>query len=127
MEDYYDDVELLGFPVGDPFDLVDDDPTRYLPARDLPAHTGRQVTVLGYHITHKPVRTIKGETMSFGTFLDANKDWIDTVHFPPIHAAQPPHEGFYRITGTVIEEFGVYSIEVTHIEKAGIKKRKNGH
>jgi hypothetical protein len=23
----------------------------------------------------------------------------------------------------VIEEFGVYSIEVTHIEKAGIKKR----
>src|ERR1700722_12828025 len=123
MDDYYDDVELLGFPVGDPFDLVDDDPARYLPARDLPAHTGRTVTVLGYHITHKPVRTIKGETMSFGTFLDANKDWIDTVHFPPIHAAQPPHEGFYRITGTVIEEFGVYSIEVTHIEKAGIKKR----
>jgi error-prone DNA polymerase len=125
MEDYYDDVELLGFPVGDPFDLVDDDPTRYLPARDLPTHTGRKVTVLGYHITHKPVRTIKGETMSFGTFLDANKDWIDTVHFPPIHAAQPPHEGFYRITGTVIEEFDVYSIEVTHIEKVGIKKRNH--
>jgi DNA polymerase III alpha subunit len=125
MEDYYDDVELLGFPVGDPFDLVDDDPARYLPARDLPAHTGRTVTVLGYHITHKPVRTIKGETMSFGTFLDANKDWIDTVHFPPIHAAQPPHEGFYRITGTVIEEFGVYSIEVTHIQKAGIKTRNH--
>jgi hypothetical protein len=63
--------------------------------------------------------------MSFGTFLDANKDWIDTVHFPPIHAAQPPHAGFYRITGTVLEEFGVYSIEVTHIEKAGIKKRNH--
>jgi DNA polymerase-3 subunit alpha len=123
MEDYYDDVELLGFPVGDPFDLVNDDPTRYCPARDLPTHLGRTVTVLGYHITHKPVRTIKGETMSFGTFLDANKDWIDTVHFPPIHAAHPPHEGFYRITGKVLEEFGVYSIEVTHIEKAEIKTR----
>jgi DNA polymerase-3 subunit alpha len=123
MEDYYDDVELLGFPVGDPFDLVNDDPGRYLPARDLPAHTGRTVTVLGYHITHKPVRTIKGETMSFGTFLDAHKDWIDTVHFPPIHAAQPPQAGFYRITGTVIEEFGVCSIEVTHIQKVGIKRR----
>jgi DNA-directed DNA polymerase III PolC len=123
MDDYYDDVELLGFPVGDPFDLVDDDPARYLPARDLPAHTGCTVTVLGYHITHKPVRTVKGETMSFGTFLDANKDWIDTVHFPPIHAAQPPQAGFYRITGTVLEEFGVYSIEVTRIAKAGIKKR----
>jgi DNA polymerase-3 subunit alpha len=61
--------------------------------------------------------------MSFGTFLDAAKDWIDTVHFPPIHAAWPPQAGFYRITGKVIEEFGVHNIEVAHIEKAGIKTR----
>jgi len=123
MEDYYDDIELLGFPVGDPFALVDDDPSRYLSARNLPAHLGHTITVLGYHITHKPVRTVKGDTMSFGTFLDTNKDWIDTVHFPPIHAAHPPQAGFYRITGKVIEEFGVYTIEVTHIEKRGIKSR----
>jgi hypothetical protein len=82
------------------------------------------VTVLGYHITHKPVRTVKGETMSFGTFLDADKNWIDTVHFPPIHAQHPPRAGFYRITGKVIEEFGVYTIEVTRIEKAGIRQRR---
>ena len=123
MDDYYDDVEILGFPVDDPFVLVDDDPARYMPARDLATHLGLCVTVLGYHITHKPVRTVKGEMMSFGTFLDANKDWIDTVHFPPIHARYPPRAGFYRITGKVIEEFGVYTIEVTHIEKAGIKQR----
>jgi DNA polymerase III alpha subunit len=123
MEDWYDDVELLGFPVGDPFLIVDDDPAKYLPARELAGHRGKIVTVLGYHITHKPVRTIKGDTMSFGTFLDANKDWIDTVHFPPIHAAQPPQAGFFRITGKVIEEFGMYSIEVTAIEKAGIKAK----
>jgi DNA polymerase-3 subunit alpha len=123
VEDWYDDIELLGFPVGDPFSLVDDDPLKYLPARELTNHLGKTVTVLGYHITHKPVRTVKGETMSFGTFLDANKDWIDTVHFPPIHAAHAPQAGFYRITGKVIEEFGVYNIEVTHIEKAGIKTK----
>ncbi|MBS1604420.1 MAG: hypothetical protein JST42_17275, partial [Bacteroidetes bacterium] len=93
------------------------------PAKELPQYLGKTVTVFGYHVTHKPVRTVKGETMSFGTFLDANKDWIDTVHFPPIHAAHPPRAGFYRITGKVIEEFGVYNIEVTHIEKAGIKSR----
>jgi hypothetical protein len=28
------------------------------------------------------------------------------------------------MTGKVIEEFGVYTIEVTHIEKAGIKGRR---
>ena len=126
MEDYYDDIELLGFPVGDPFQLVDDDPSRYAVARDLPGRLGRTVTILGYHITHKPVRTVKGDTMSFGTFLDVNKEWLDTVHFPPIHAAHPPQAGFFRITGKVIEEFGVYSIEVAHIEKAGIKPRNNG-
>jgi len=123
MEQWYDDVELLGFPAGDPFVLVDDDPSKYLPARELPKYLGKTVTVFGYHVTHKPVRTVKGDTMSFGTFLDANKDWIDTVHFPPIHAAHPPRAGFYRITGKVIEEFGVYNIEVTHIEKAGIRSR----
>jgi DNA polymerase-3 subunit alpha len=123
MEDWYDDVELLGFPVADPFTLVDDDPALYLPARELTNNLGKTVTVLGYHITHKPVRTVKGDIMSFGTFLDVNKDWIDTVHFPPIHAAHPPQAGFYRITGKVMEEFGVCTIEVTHIEKIGIKTR----
>ncbi|HXB92004.1 MAG TPA: DNA polymerase III subunit alpha, partial [Puia sp.] len=123
LEDLYDQVELLGFPVCDPFRLVDDDPALYVPARELAAHAGRVVTVLGYHITHKPVRTVRGQTMSFGTFIDSRKDWIDTVHFPDIHARQPPKSGFYRITGKVVEEFGVYSIEVTGIEKVGIKGR----
>jgi DNA polymerase-3 subunit alpha len=123
LDDVYDEVELLGFPVRDPFILVDDDPSRYLVARDLPAHVGRTVTVMGYHVTHKPVRTIKNETMSFGTFLDMNKDWIDTVHFPQVHAANPPTSGFYTITGKVVEEFGVYSIEVSKINKAGIRQR----
>jgi DNA polymerase-3 subunit alpha len=122
MEDYYDDIELLGFPVGDPFDLVDDDPSRYTPARDLAVRLGQTVTVLGYHITHKPVRTVKGDTMSFGTFLDANKEWIDTIHFPEVHARNPPRAGFYRLTGKVVAEYGVYAIEVSHVEKVGIKK-----
>ncbi|HEY8967437.1 MAG TPA: DNA polymerase III subunit alpha, partial [Puia sp.] len=121
--DIYDDIELLGFPVCDPFVLVDDDPLRCQTARDLPEQLGRTVTVMGYHVTHKPVRTIKEEMMSFGTFLDMNKDWIDTVHFPQVHAAYPPRAGFYKITGKVVEEFGVYSIEVVKMEKVGIRQR----
>lgn len=123
LDDSYDDIELLGFPVDDPFTLVDDDPLRYVAGKDIGHFLGQSVTVLGYHVTHKPVRTVKGETMSFGTFLDAAKDWVDTVHFPVIHARYPPRAGFYRITGTVLEEFGVYSIEVMQMEKVGIKQR----
>lgn len=125
LEDVYDDIELLGFPVCDPYTLVDDDPSKYVSAKELSGYMGKVVTVMGYHITHKPVRTIKGEMMSFGTFLDMNKDWIDTVHFPPVHAAYPPRAGFYRITGKVVEEFGVYSIEVLKMEKVGLKNRNH--
>jgi len=125
LEDVYDDIELLGFPVCDPFILADDDPAKYAAARELPGHVGKVITVMGYHVTQKPVRTIKGEMMSFGTFLDMHKDWIDTVHFPPVHAAYPPRAGFYRITGKVVVEFGVYSIEVSRMEKVGIKNRRD--
>jgi error-prone DNA polymerase len=124
LDHSYDDIELLGFPADDPFTLIDEDPARYVPAKDIGYHLGHQITVLGYHITHKPVRTLKDEMMSFGTFLDAAKDWMDTVHFPDIHARYPPRAGFYKITGTVLEEFGVHSIQVTHIEKVGIKQKK---
>jgi DNA polymerase-3 subunit alpha len=127
LEDLYDDIELMGFPASDPFVLVDDDPAAYLPARELAAHKGAVVTVLGYHITHKPVRTVRGEMMSFGTFLDVHKDWIDTVHFPQVHAAQPPRAGFYRLTGKVVEEFGVVGIEVSRVEKVGLRGRATSY
>ena len=127
LDDMYDEVELLGFPIRDPFGLVDDDPSKYTPARALGQYVGKMVTVLGYHITHKPVRTIKDETMSFGTFLDVNKDWIDTVHFPEAHAIGAPEAGFYRITGKVMEEFGVYSIEVKKMVKVGLRGRRTKH
>ena len=123
LDDAYDQVGLLGFPVCHPFKLVDADAHNYMPANKLKDHVGTTVTVLGFHITQKPVRTIYGDTMSFGTFIDDNMDWIDTVHFPEIYKQLPPQSGFYKITGKVIEEFGVYSIEVTHIEKAGFKSR----
>jgi DNA polymerase-3 subunit alpha len=123
LDDLYDEVELLGFPIRDPFLLVDDDPSNYIPACEMKNHVGKTITLLGYHITHKPVRTIKGETMSFGTFIDNKKDWIDTVHFPVVHQAVSPQSGFFRITGKVLEEFGVHSIEVSRLEKVAIKKR----
>ena len=123
LDDIYDEVEITGFPIRHPFLLVDDDPAKYVSAAGLRDHIGKTVTVLAYHITHKPVRTIRGETMSFGTFIDSVMEWIDTVHFPDMHRKASPQAGFFRITGKVIEQWGVYSIEVTDIEKASVKKR----
>jgi DNA-directed DNA polymerase III PolC len=123
LDDVYDEVEILGFPARDPFLLVDDDPKKYVLANDMKNHVGQIITVLAYHITHKPVRTIKGQTMSFGTFIDSAMNWIDTVHFPEMHQKASPRAGFFRITGKLTEQWTVYSLEVTDIEKAPIKSR----
>ncbi len=125
LDDLYDEMELLDFPLCNPFELVDDDPARYVPAREIPLHLHQTITVLGYFIEHKVVPTIRKEIMSFATFLDSNLDWIDTVHFPGALKKYPVKgQGFYRITGKVVQDFGVYNIEVSHMEKAGYKQRK---
>jgi DNA polymerase-3 subunit alpha len=125
MDDVYDEIEILEFPVGNPFDLVEEDPTQFLPAAQMKDHVGKVVTLLGYHITHKPVSTVYGDAMSFGTFIDVSGDWIDSVHFPDVHKKLPPKAGFYKITGKVTSDFGVCSLEVVSLERASIKKRRS--
>ena len=124
MDDAYDEIELLGFPVCNPFHIVDEDPYKYKLAKDMKDNIGKVITLLAYHITHKPVHTVHGQAMSFGTFLDIESNWIDSVHFPDVHRRLPPTAGFYLITGKVTCDFGVCSLEVIKLEKAGIKKRR---
>ena len=59
--------------------------------------------------------------MYFGTFFDIEGHWIDTVHFPRTAIKYPFRgKGVYRIIGTVIEEFGFYSINVEYMEFVSI-------
>ena len=113
LDDIYDEIENLGFPLRDPFPLVNDDPARYVAARELKNYINKKVTVLIYFIAHKHVPTKNGDTMYFGTFLDANLEWIDTVHFPESARKYPiDKSGFFKATGKVTEDFGVLSLEV---------------
>ncbi|ANE52660.1 DNA polymerase III subunit alpha [Flavisolibacter tropicus] len=123
LEDALDEKELLGFYLCDPFSLVDADPKAFVPARQFKNHAGQSIEVLVYYITQKPVRTSKGQLMYFGTFIDSNGDWVDSVHFPDSAVKyRLTGQGFYHIKGKVVEEFGVYSIEVKWMQKIGIKQ-----
>jgi len=124
VDDYYDEMEILGFPFRNPFEISNDDPSKYLSSKDLINHLGKTVTVLAYFITDKIVPTKNKQTMSFGTFIDAAMNWIDTVHFPDSLRHYPLQgKGFYLITGKVVEDFGFHSLEVTQMKKRGYKER----
>ena len=125
LDDLYDEMEILGFTLSNPFAMVDDDLEKYVKAKELGKYSGRIVTVLAYFIARKHVITKYNDEMFFGTFVDSDLDWIDTVHFPDTAKQYPLHtSGFYRVTGKVVEDFGVYSIEVHKQFKVGYKERK---
>ena len=124
LDDITDEWEILGFPVGNAFQIADDDINQYTPASEIESLAGQEVEVLGYLITSKPVHTVKNETMYFHTFIDAAGDWLDTVFFPAVATRYPiTGRGFYSMKGKVIEEFGVYTVDVQYCRKVGMKQR----
>lgn len=124
VDDLYDQLEILGFTNTNPFGLVDDDPSKYTPACEMNLYAGKHIRMLAYFIARKHVITKNNDQMFFGTFVDANLDWIDTVHFPDSAKRNPLHtSGFYRLSGKVAEDFGVFSLEVHKMEKVGYKNR----
>ena len=118
LEDAYDEMELLGFTLCNPFDLLAPIKKPVIAMTDLKKYLGKTVDMMGYLITAKTTSTTNGKRMFFGTFLDRDGHFIDTVHFPPIAARYPFRgRGIYFIRGKVVEEFDFYSIEVSALWK----------
>lgn len=119
LEDYYDEIELIGFVVsGSSFDLARSEYRGECKAKDLLKYLGRTIRIVGDFVTDKTVKTNHGTYMKFGTFLDVEGDFFDTVHFPPSLAAYPLRDwGLYLIEGKVVEEFGCPAIEVSRCGK----------
>lgn len=117
-QEIVDQIEILEFPLDSPFHLVKDQTISSVKARDLKQYLGKSVQIIGYLVTIKYTRTIKGDVMNFGTFVDREGDWIDTVHFPPVVKRCPfKGRGIYLIKGKITQEFDFYSIEVTSCER----------
>ncbi|SKC23687.1 DNA polymerase III subunit alpha [Alkalitalea saponilacus] len=114
LEDAYDEIELLGFPVTmNYFDLLQ---TRFrgeVKARHLSSLVGTTVKMTGRLVTIKYVRTVSRKLMHFAAFLDDDGQFFDTTHFPPVLKKYPfQGNGIYLIQGKVVSEFGFPSIEV---------------
>ena len=119
LEDAYDEIELLGFPVSMTyFDLLKTTFKGKVKAKDLAHHVGKNVRMLGLLVTIKYVKTVKKELMHFATFLDDKGEMFDTIHFPDTLRSYPFRGyGIYLISGKVADEFGYASVEVGKMAK----------
>jgi DNA polymerase III alpha subunit len=126
LADAYDELELLGFPLCDPFALVHDGISSEagtaspatIPAQTMARNRNKHVRMLGY-LTHvKTTTTNAGTYMSFGSFIDPTGDFWDSTQFPSVAARFPFRgRGVYVLTGTVEEEFGHCSLRTRTVEK----------
>jgi DNA polymerase-3 subunit alpha len=120
LEDLFDEIELFGFTLQDPFQLLKD-PVLPLRSGDMERHTGKSFSITGYLVTTKPTQTAGNKIMNFGTFLDANGQMFDTVHFPESSVKYPFRgRGFYNLSGKITEDFGVTTLEVSGMEKLSL-------
>ena len=115
LDDAMDEIELLGFSLCSPFKLLKEKINNTLLSRDLKKLEGKTVEIIGYLVTTKRTHTSGGDKMYFGTFLDIEGYWIDTVHFPSSARSFPfTGPGCYRLIGKVVNEFDFIYLEVSH-------------
>ena len=123
FEDALDQIAILGFPIVSPFTLINPELLMPTLTHNLMQFVGQVVEITGYYVCYKPTRTVKGDNMYFGTFIDQKGDFFDTVHFPPVAMKYPfKGSGCYHVQGKVTQEFGFPSIEVIVMKKIELRK-----
>ncbi len=120
-EQTFDEIELLGFPLSSPFDLLKTSYRGNATAHTLTGKVGQTVRMVGYYVCQKNLLTKKLQPMSFGTWLDHEGNFFDTVHFPKSLEDFPfTGKGCYLIEGKVMEEFGFATIHAEKMKKLPI-------
>jgi DNA-directed DNA polymerase III PolC len=123
LEDAYDEVELLGFPVTLTwFDMLQTKYRGEITSAEMKDAIGRRIRMVGHLVTVKYIKTVRGEWMNFGCFIDHKGEFFDTTHFARSLASWPFRgSGTYLIQGKVIDEFGHTSIEVDKMARLPVQ------
>jgi len=122
LEDVYDEIELLDFPISSPFNLSAEEISNPVTSDNLYHKLGKTISIYGYLITWKSIRAKNGKLMGFGYFYDISGKFFDTVHFPESLEKHPLRgSGIYYLSGKVVEDFSFYSIDVNLMRKVELK------
>lgn len=119
----YEEIELIGYSLKSPFLLLEMPNENKVCVRDLKNKVTEIIEIVGYIVAIKRTKTSSGNTMSFGTFLDQEGQFLDTVHFPgSLKKNSFLGKGVYKLKGKVVEEFGFITLEVSEMSKLLFKK-----
>ena len=122
LEEAYDQMELLGFPLCDYFELVDEPIESTLLAKDMLQYKNQPILLYGILVNSRFHKTSKGQKMRFSTLTDLKGEYFDAVHFPQVVDKYPVHGiGVYACYGKVTEEFDFCSLDVIWSKKLSLK------
>ena len=112
----YDQMEILGFPLCNQFELLEKLPDNTMTARDLKNYIGEDIEIYGNLVNSRKTGTSNGKYMYFGTFYDIEGGIFDIVIFPKAAEKYPLRSrGIYQCVGTVMEDLGYLSINIKSI------------
>mgnify|MGYP003637242605 CR=1 FL=1 len=122
LEDAYDQMELLGFPLYSYFDLISEPVASTTKAKDMPLHQNKEICLYGILVNTRFNTTKNNKNMRFSTFIDQEGDYFDVVHFTKVVDKYPIHGiGVYACYGKVTEEFEHFSLEAIWTKKIALK------
>lgn len=121
IEDRYDELELLGFTLTSPFEMMAENIESPISAQHFPLLLGQNIIIYGYLANYKTTRTKNRKIMAFGYFLDKDYQFFDVTLFPQVFERFPfAGKGVYKIEGKVVIEYGFHSLEARTMQKCGI-------
>ena len=122
LEDAFDELEGLGYPVSiSPFDLLKTSYRGDVLVKDFKKYENKEIRMVGYLVSIKdvPIQRKDGPVkMNFGTWIDVEGGYFDTTHFPPSLKKYPfKGLGCYLLLGKIVVDHDFPSIEIQKMER----------
>nr|WP_321226326.1 DNA polymerase III subunit alpha [uncultured Psychroserpens sp.] len=114
VEDAFDELELLGFPLCSYFDLIDEPMSHDITSKEMCNYVKKEVIIYGNLVNTRHNKTSQGKLMRLSTFVDKQGHYFDAVHFTDTVHQYPIHGvGIYKCLGFITEKFGFCSMIIS--------------
>jgi DNA-directed DNA polymerase III PolC len=121
VENAFDELELLGFPICGYFELIDEQISHDITAKQMCEHVKKEVIMFGNLVNTRHNKTSQGKLMRLSTFVDKQGHYFDAVHFTDTVHQYPIHGlGVYKCLGFITEKFGFCSMIISKSRKVKV-------